>query len=98
MSNAPERRVTDDFAELRKHVDMRLTTQDTVLGAIDRKIDDHVAFTKAELLKGTPVIEAMEKMQKGITVIGWIGTAAVKVTAFFAACAAIWVAWKGINK
>jgi hypothetical protein len=90
-----ERRVNDE--QRWAHVDNRLTDQDKTLHGIAVKLDSHIIATKDLKDKVTPVVDAMEAMQGGIRVIGWLGSKVaaigVAVAAIFGALTA-WHNWK----
>jgi hypothetical protein len=80
---------------LQKHVDGRLASQDAILKSINEKLDAHIVFAKDRFSSVEPIVEAMETMQTGIKVIGWIGSKATAIAALVAAVLGALVAWKG---
>jgi hypothetical protein len=95
-----ERRAENQMSldALQKHVDTRLNAQDTALASITNKLDGHITYAKEELGKVKPVVEAMETMQTGIKVIGWIGSKATAIATLVTGIFAAILAWKGYFK
>jgi len=95
MATVQERRLND--LDWRGHIDRRLNAQDATLNGIKITLDGHIKTT-AELRKTVePVAEAMETMQTGIKVIGWIGSKITAIGLFVAAVIGGFAAWKGFK-
>lgn len=91
-NHAPERRV--ELVRWQAHVDRRLDSQDDTLRNIVIKLDSHIVDLGAVKKQVTPVVEAIDAMQGGIRVIGWIGSKVTAVAALIAAVVGAIVAWK----
>jgi len=83
----------EQFVEWRNHVDKRLDRQDQTLNGISGKLDGHIQTTAQLTAKVTPVVEKMESMDKGIRVIGWLGTTVAKIAAGLLAVLGAITAW-----
>lgn len=101
MSDAhehPYRSLDDTWrGEIDGHIrDLRsaLLTNTEITRETAAKLGRHIESTEELRKKVNPVVEAMETMQSGIRVIGWLGGSFKWVASIVGACAAAWVAWK----
>lgn len=95
--------------EWQEHVDNRLTSQDSTLTGIRAAQDGfrtefaaHRIETKAQLdaqeLATKPVVLAVQKMEKGVRVMGWLGSKTFALVTFIGTIIAIvtaWQSWRG---
>lgn len=80
--------------EWRVQVDRTLADQNDMLASIDTELKQHIAFAKDRFERVDPVVEALDGMKAGIRVIGWIGSKASAIGAFFAAIITAFFVWK----
>jgi hypothetical protein len=80
--------------EWRVRVDKTLADQNTMLSSIDSELKQHITFAKERFERVEPVVEALDGMKSGIKVIGWIGSKASALAAFFAATVTAFFVWK----
>jgi len=95
MATVQERRLND--LDWRGHIDRRLNAQDATLNGIKTNLDGHIRTTAELKKKVEPVVDAMETMQTGIKVIGWIGSKITAIGLFAAAIIGAIAAWKGFR-